>query len=159
MGRPKVTNPTAPCPGVPHVGYPLEVIDLRLLRDNPDVVRASQVARGDDPALVDQALDADSRRRSALTDFEQMRAEQKSLGKQVAQAKGDEKTALLAHTKQLAEGVKARQKDADDAEAQLKQVLFKISNVIEGAPPGGEDDYVVLREEGTIRDLDRKSVV
>ena len=129
------------------------MIDLRLLRDNPDVVRASQVARGDDPALVDQALDADSRRRSALTDFEQMRAEQKSLGKQVAQAKGDEKTALLAHTKQLAEGVKARQKDADDAEAQLKSVLYKISNVIAGAPPGGEDDYVVLREEGTIRDF------
>jgi seryl-tRNA synthetase len=129
------------------------VIDLRLLRDNPDVVRASQVARGDDPALVDQALDADSRRRSALTDFEQMRAEQKSLGKKVAQAQGEEKTALLAHTKQLAEGVKARQKDADDAEAQLKDVLYKISNVIEGAPPGGEDDYVVLREEGTIRDF------
>ncbi|MHA7134711.1 serine--tRNA ligase [Oerskovia turbata] len=129
------------------------MIDLRLLRDNPDVVRASQVARGDDPALVDQALDADSRRRSALTDFEQMRAEQKSLGKKVAQAKGDEKTALLAHTKQLAEGVKARQKDADDAEAQLKEILYKISNVIEGAPPGGEDDYVVLREEGVIRDF------
>ncbi|MEV7962453.1 serine--tRNA ligase [Oerskovia paurometabola] len=129
------------------------MIDLRLLRDNPDVVRASQVARGDDPALVDQALDADSRRRSALTDFEQMRAEQKSLGKKVAQAKGDEKTALLAHTKQLAEGVKARQKDADDAEAQLKSILYKISNVIEGAPPGGEDDYVVLREEGTVRDF------
>lgn len=129
------------------------VIDLRLLRDNPDVVRASQVARGDDPALVDQALDADSRRRSALTDFEQMRAEQKSLGKKVAQAQGEEKSALLAHTKQLAEGVKARQKDADDAEAQLKDVLYKISNVIEGAPPGGEDDYVVLREEGTIRDF------
>ncbi|MBM7495811.1 serine--tRNA ligase [Oerskovia paurometabola] len=129
------------------------MIDLRLLRDNPDVVRASQVARGDDPALVDQALDADSRRRSALTDFEQMRAEQKSLGKKVAQAKGDEKTALLAHTKQLADGVKARQKDADDAEAQLKSILYKISNVIEGAPPGGEDDYVVLREEGTVRDF------
>ena len=129
------------------------VIDLRLLRDNPDVVRASQVARGDDPALVDQALDADSRRRSALTDFEQMRAEQKSLGKKVAQATGEEKTALLAHTKQLAEGVKARQKDADDAEALLKTILYKISNVIEGAPPGGEDDYVVLREEGTIRDF------
>ncbi|WP_354508989.1 serine--tRNA ligase [Oerskovia enterophila] len=129
------------------------MIDLRLLRDNPDVVRASQVARGDDPALVDQALDADSRRRSALTDFEQMRAEQKSLGKKVAQAQGEEKTALLAHTKQLAEGVKARQKDADDAEAQLKDILYKISNVIEGAPPGGEDDYVVLREEGTIRDF------
>ena len=69
------------------------MIDLRVVRDNPDLVRASQVARGDDPALVDQVLDADSRRRSALTEFEQLRAEQKSLGKDVAQAQGDERTA------------------------------------------------------------------
>ena len=73
------------------------MIDLRLLREDPDLVRASQVARGDDPHLVDQVLDADARRRSALTEFETLRAEQKSLGKQVAQAQGDEKQALLAH--------------------------------------------------------------
>ncbi len=62
------------------------MIDLRLLREDPDVVRASQALRGDDPALVDQVLDADARRRSALTEFETLRAEQKALGKQVAQA-------------------------------------------------------------------------
>ena len=50
------------------------MIDLRLLRDNPDVVRASQVARGDDPDLVDAALDADARRRSSLSEFENLRA-------------------------------------------------------------------------------------
>ncbi len=130
------------------------MIDLRLLREDPDVVRASQLARGDDPALVDRALDADARRRSALTEFEQLRAEQKSLGKKVAQAAGEEKAALLAHSKQLAEGVKQRQRDADAAEAEVKAVLNQISNVIAGAPPGGEDDYVVLRTEGTIRDFE-----
>ncbi|MCF4120646.1 serine--tRNA ligase [Antribacter sp. KLBMP9083] len=129
------------------------MIDLRLLRDNPDVVRASQLARGDDPGLVDAVLDADARRRSSLAEFEQLRAEQKSLGKEVARAQGEEKQALLARTKHIAEEVKARQATADEADAQLKEILYSIANVIAGAPVGGEEDYVVLREEGTIRDF------
>jgi len=130
------------------------VIDLRLLREDPDVVRASQVARGDDPHLVDQVLDADARRRSALTDFETLRAEQKNLGKQVAQAQGDEKQALLSRGKQLAEQVKALQADADAAEALATELSRRISNVVEkGVPAGGEDDYVVLKHVGEGRDF------
>ena len=129
------------------------MIDLRVVRDNPDLVRASQVARGDDPALVDQVLDADSRRRSALTEFEQLRAEQKSLGKDVAKAQGDERTALLARTKTISEQVKALQAEADEADKTLTELSRRIANIVEGAPAGGEDDYVVLRTEGTIRDF------
>ncbi|WP_028046047.1 serine--tRNA ligase [Cellulomonas sp. URHE0023] len=128
------------------------MIDLRLLREDPDVVRASQVARGDDPHLVDQVLDADARRRSALTDFETLRAEQKSLGKQVAQAQGDEKQALLTRGKHLAEQVKALQADADAAETLATELSRRISNVVEdGVPAGGEDDYVVLKHVGERR--------
>ena len=133
------------------------MIDLRLLRDNPDVVRASQQARGDDPALVDAALDAAARRRSSLTDFETLRAEQKALGKQVAQASGDEKAALLTRTKHLAEQVKARQADASEAERELDELLYRIPNVVDGAPAGGEEDFVVLRHEGEIRDFAAES--
>ncbi|MFI2361701.1 serine--tRNA ligase [Promicromonospora sp. NPDC019610] len=129
------------------------MIDLRLLRDNPDVVRASQVARGDDPDLVDVALDADARRRSSLTEFENLRAEQKSLGKQVAQAQGDEKQALLARTKQLAQDVKQHQATAAEAEQELDRVLYSIANVIEGAPAGGEEDFIELKQVGTRRDF------
>lgn len=129
------------------------MIDLRLLRDNPDVVRASQVARGDDPDLVDAALDADARRRSSLAEFENLRAEQKSLGKKVAQAHGDEKQALLVHTKQLAQDVKSHQAAATEAEQELDRVLYSIANVIEGAPAGGEDDYIELKQVGTPRDF------
>ena len=125
------------------------MIDLRLLREDPDLVRASQTARGDDPHLVDQVLDADARRRSALTEFETLRAEQKSLGKQVAQAQGDEKQALLTRGKHLAEQVKALQADADAAETLATELSRKISNVVEdGVPAGGEDDYVVLKHVG-----------
>ena len=129
------------------------MIDLRLLRDNPDLVRESQHARGDNPALVDLVLDADARRRSALLDFENLRAEQKSLGKQVAQAQGEEKQALLARTKQLAADVKARQADATTAADELDELLYRISNVVEGAPVGGEEDYVVVKHVGTPRDF------
>lgn len=125
------------------------MIDLRLLREDPDLVRASQVARGDDPHLVDQVLDADARRRSALTDFETLRAEQKSLGKLVAQAQGEEKHALLTRTKHVSEQVKALQADAAAAEAVATELSRKISNIVEdGVPAGGEDDYVVLKHVG-----------
>jgi len=125
------------------------VIDLRLLREDPDLVRASQTARGDDPHLVDQVLDADARRRSALTEFETLRAEQKSLGKLVAKAQGDEKHALLTRGKHLAEQVKALQSDAEAAETVATELSRKISNIVEdGVPVGGEDDYVVLKHVG-----------
>ena len=130
------------------------MIDLRLLRDDPDAVRASQTARGDDPALVDVVLDADARRRAALTDFERLRAEQKSLGKRVAAAQGEDKQHLLSHAKSLAEQVKALQADSEAAAAVLDDAARRIANVIEpGVPVGGEDDYVVLRHEGTPRDF------
>ncbi|MEZ0446577.1 serine--tRNA ligase [Cellulomonas sp. ICMP 17802] len=131
------------------------MIDLRLLREDPDLVRASQVARGDDPHLVDQVLDADARRRSALTQFETLRAEQKSLGKLVAQAQGEEKQALLVRAKHVAETVKALQTDADAAEAHATELSRRISNIVEdGVPPGGEDDYVVLKYVGETREFD-----
>lgn len=130
------------------------MIDLRLLRENPDVVRASQRARGADPGLVDAVLDLDSRRRAALTAFESLRAEQKGLGKQVAAARGEEKAALLARAKELAEQVRAAQAEADALAAELDEVAYRIPNVVVlGVPEGGEEDYVVLREVGTARDL------
>ncbi|MGY4644651.1 serine--tRNA ligase [Cellulomonas sp. URHB0016] len=130
------------------------MIDLRLLREDPDRVRASQVARGDSPHLVDEVLDADARRRSALTEYEMLRAEQKAHGKKVAAAQGDEKQDLLAHGKRLAEQVKALQADAEAAEQKATDLSRRIGNVIEdGVPAGGEDDYVVLEHVGTPRDF------
>ncbi|MGO1317906.1 MAG: serine--tRNA ligase [Cellulomonadaceae bacterium] len=131
------------------------MIDLKLLRDQPDLVRASQRARGENPDLVDEAVAADDRRRAALVDFETLRAEQKAAGKQVAQAGSPEERAeLLTHSKQVAEQVKARQADADEAVRELDRVLRSISNVIvDGVPAGGEDDYVVRRTVGERRDF------
>lgn len=129
------------------------MIDLNVLRDNPDLVRTSQRLRGEDPELVDRAIDADARRRSSLAAFEAARAEQKVAGRGVASASAEERPTLLAHTKQLAEQVKAFQADAQAAAADLDELLGQIQNVVEGAPPGGEDDYIVVKHVGEIRDF------
>ncbi len=125
------------------------MIDLRQLRDNPDRVRASQRARGEDASLVDALLSLDERRRAAVSRFDTVRAEQKVLGKSVASAKGDERDALLARAKDLATEVKEAEAAQGALDAELRLVQLAISNVIEdGTPPGGEDDYVVLEEIG-----------
>ncbi|WP_460845053.1 serine--tRNA ligase [Phytohabitans suffuscus] len=131
------------------------MIDLRLLRDDPEAVRASQRLRGESESVVDQLLNADEERRTAMRSFESLRAEQKVLGKQVSQAKGEEKAALLARTKELSAEVKAAEAAANQAEQALRQAQLAVPNVVEqGAPGGGEDDFVVLREVGQKPDLD-----
>lgn len=130
------------------------MIDLRLLRDDPDAVRASQQARGEPESAVDDLLRADEKRRSAVQRFEALRAEQKQLSAQVPKAAGDERAALLARTKQLSAEVKAAETAVAEAERRLRQAHLAVPNVVEeGAPPGGEDDYVVLRHVGDKPDL------
>ena len=129
------------------------MIDIRLLRDQPDLVRASQRSRGEDEGLVDAILAADEARRASLTDFEAARAEQKAIGKDVARAQGDEKQAILARVKDLSARVKELDAAAGSAQVDLDTLMTKLGNVADGAPAGGEDDFVVLEEFGTPRDF------
>ncbi|MFT3660533.1 MAG: serine--tRNA ligase [Gordonia sp. (in: high G+C Gram-positive bacteria)] len=130
------------------------MIDLKIVRENPDLVRDSQRARGEDPALVDRLLEADATRRSAIVEADALRAEQKGLGKQVGKASGDEKAALLARGKELSELVKGAVAKQNDAERTFGELHRAISNVVaEQTPPGGEDDYVVLEHVGSPREI------
>ena len=130
------------------------MIDLKVLRDNPDAVKYSQKVRGEDPAIVDQLLIADSASRAAITEFETLRAEQNTLSKAVGSAKGDEKDALLENAKALANQVKAADAKRGEAEAKTNSLLLQIANLIDlKAPVGGEEDFVVIEEIGTPRDF------
>jgi seryl-tRNA synthetase len=125
------------------------VIDPLLLRENPDVVRNSQRARGSSVAVVDAAIEADTERRAAIGEFERLRAEQNAFGKQVAAAPKDEKKALVAQAQELAAAVKAAQQRVTDAEAAFTQTARQIQNiVVDGVPEGGEENFVTLREVG-----------
>jgi seryl-tRNA synthetase len=131
------------------------VIDPVLLRENPDVIRRSQEARGDSVELVDEAIQADIERRAAITAFEELRAEQNAFGKTVAQAPKDQKKELVAQAQQLAGRVKEAQAAANEADARFDQAVRGIGNpIIEGVPAGGEDDYVVLKTVGEIPSFD-----
>jgi seryl-tRNA synthetase len=130
------------------------VIDPRLLRDNPDLIRAAQAKRGLSADVVDQALAADEARRQAISTFESLRAEQKQLSKQIPQAQGDEKAALLEKTKALAVEVKAAEAAQTAAESAWRDAVMAIPNpAADEAPAGGEDDFVVLETVGTPRDF------
>ena len=130
------------------------MIDIKFLRENPDAVRASQKGRGEDVGVVDQVLASDELKRAAITEFEQLRAEQNLLSKSVGAAKGDEKAALLANSKELADKVKAADAKRAEIEAQANALAMVISNILDpDAPIGGEEDFVVIEHVGTPRDF------
>jgi len=126
------------------------VIDPQLLRDDPDLLKASQRARGDSESLVDDAVAADAARRAAITAFEELRAEQNAFGKTVAKAPKEEKAALVQQAQQLAGRVKEAQAASTEADAVSDAALRSLGNlVVEGVPSGGEENFVTLREVGT----------
>ena len=127
------------------------MIDPQLLRDSPDVVKASLRTRGADESLVDDALDADAARREAIAAFENLRAQQNAIGKDVAKASGVEKETLLATVKELAQQVKDASARVSEAEENSVRVLGALPNlVLEGVPAGGEENFVTLREVGDV---------
>ena len=126
------------------------MIDPQLLRDAPDLLKASQRARGDSESLVDDAVAADSARRAAISAFEALRAEQNAFGKTVAKAPKEEKAALVAEAQALAARVKEAQAASTEADAAFDRTIRSLGNpVIEGVPAGGEENFVTLREVGT----------
>jgi len=131
------------------------MIDVKLLRENPDLVRASQKARGESTSLVDEVLAADEVRRTAIVEFEALRAEQNTLSKSVGAAKGDEKSALLERAKTLSAQVKEAESKKSATEDAFKKLALGISNLVdERAPIGGEADFKVIEEIGKPRNFD-----
>ena len=130
------------------------MIDPKLLRTDPDLVRRSQEARGDSVELVDELVSADEARRSGIATFDRLRAEQKELGRLIPKAQGDEKAGLLARTKQLAAEVKAAQEQSEAAGERFNELIMQLGNiVIDGVPRGGEDDGLVIETVGVPRDF------
>src|SRR5262245_34438973 len=131
------------------------MIDPRILRDEPDRVRAAMAKRGLSDEVVDRAVKSDEARRAAIVEFEARRAEQKKLGKRIAQTQGEEKQELLARTKTLAAEVKQAESTQSAADDEWRSALMEIPNLAaDEAPAGGEDDFVVLETIGAPREFD-----
>ena len=126
------------------------MIDPNLLRENPEAIKASQRARGNDEAIVDEAAQADTTWRKKLQEYETLRAEQNAAAKLVGSASKEERPTLIAAGQVLADQVKAALEIANAAEARLNELMWKIENVVlEEVPAGGEENFKVLKEVGT----------
>ena len=131
------------------------MIDLRFVREHPDTVRASQRARGEDEGAVDTLLTADARRRAAALRFDTVRNEQKTIGRDIAKATGDAKQQLLTRGSELSALVKAAEASESEAEDFQRIAHLRIANVVEdGAPAGGEANFVVLEHVGQPKTYD-----
>ena len=125
------------------------MIDLKALREDPEPARQSQIARGADPELVDQILEADQARRDALHEFENKRAEQKSISRSIGKAAPEDRQKVLAHAKELAAEVKDLEARANEMRDKADALAKSIPNIIlPGVPAGGEESFEVLRFEG-----------
>ena len=126
------------------------MIDPNLLRENPEAIKASQRARGNDESIVDEAVNADATWRKKLQEFETLRAEQNAAAKLVGSASKEERPTLIAAGQVLADKVKAAQEIANAAEARLNELMWKIENVvITEVPAGGEENFKVIKEVGS----------
>ncbi len=125
------------------------VIDLRLLRDDPERARASQRTRGAGPETVDALLAADEARRAAVTRADGLRGESRAASQAVKQATKEDRPAVLERARALAAEVKQAEAAQAEAEQALRALHLGFPNLVEdGVPPGGEDDFVVVEEVG-----------
>jgi seryl-tRNA synthetase len=132
------------------------VLDLKLIRDNPDMVREALARRGPGFAdAVDRLLELDAERRSAITELDSLRAEQKRRGKEVAQAPPERRAEVLAGLKELSERVDRADGRVRQVEAELNDLLARVPNLPDpSVPPGGEEDSIELRRVDQVRDFD-----
>ena len=131
------------------------MIDPRLLRDEPDRIRAAQAKRGLSDEVVDRAVSADETRRAAIAEYERLRGEQKTLGKLIPKAAPEEKASLLEQTRELAGRVKAAEAAQTEAEDLWRTTLMEIPNLAsDESPAGGEEDYRVIETVGTKPEFD-----
>lgn len=86
--------------------------------------------------------------------FDELRNEQRSLGKLIPKASPEERTELLKKADQLKQNVKAAEAEQNEADEAAKTLLLQLGNIVhEDVPVGGEEDFTILETHGTIRDF------
>jgi seryl-tRNA synthetase len=127
------------------------MLDLKLVRGDPERVKAALAKRGPGAAdQVDGLLALDSRRRTLVTEVDRLRAEQKRRGREVVRTAPAERDQVLAGLKDLAAHLDQAEDRLREAEAELADLLARVPNLPDpSVPPGGEEDAVELRRWGT----------
>jgi seryl-tRNA synthetase len=125
------------------------MIDLRLARENPELVKSALARRGTEPR-IDELLEVDARRRDAQTRLDALRSRQRQIGKEVPRLEGDEKQKLLDELQGLKEEIRQLEAEEDQAAVTLTRLLVEVPNLPhESVPEGvGDESNVELRTWG-----------
>jgi seryl-tRNA synthetase len=132
------------------------VLDIRLIREEPGKVRQGLRNRNEDPAVIDEILRLDERRRTILVEKERLQARRNELSKQVPKAQADERAALIEESKGVGPRIAELDRETDEVDTQLRDTILGVPNIPnESVPVGkGEDDNVVVRTWGEPRKFD-----
>jgi seryl-tRNA synthetase len=141
------------------------VINPDFVRSNPQIVKDSQTARGENPAFVDSFLEQDQLWRNLTVEVDNLRAEQKTLSKEIGNLKGKQKSAPSATIDRELEGLTIKGTNLskkisslttkkDEVKIQADLAMGSISNLVQlEAPVGGEKDFKVIETIGKPRDF------
>ena len=128
------------------------MLDVKMVRSNPDEVRRALARRGDSTSSLDELLALEEERRRLLTDVESRRAARKRASDEIAVVKkgGGDAGQAIAAMRTLGDTIKERETSLAEVEERLKTMLLEIPNIpLPGVPDGGEENSVVLRNVGT----------
>jgi seryl-tRNA synthetase len=131
------------------------VLDIKLIRDAPDLVRQRLAARGSgDDNLLGELVALDEERRRLVAEVEMLKADRnrasKEIGGLIAQGNSEEATARKAHTRELGERIGALDRSVENVERAREQLLLRIPNLPHPTVPHGKSalDNVVIRTWG-----------
>ena len=132
------------------------MLSLQLIRESPKVVRESQRKRGEDMAIVEEVLALDGQWRTTLREVEELRAQRRAAGKEIANAGPQERQERIEALRQASEHIDALEGRLKEIQERLDALLLQLPNIPSPKVPegDGEGDNVVVRQEGGIRELD-----
>jgi seryl-tRNA synthetase len=138
-------------------------VGLQRLRDEPEVIRKGAIDKGEDPALIDRALEQDARRRTLLGEGDRLKAERNAASKQIGEAikggaspNGPEVADLKAASTAAGERISAIDAELATVEAEVEDLLLRIPNPADpDVPIGGEEANVTVRTWGDLLPVDQ----
>src|SRR3990172_2346798 len=132
------------------------MLDLKLVRDNPDAVREGLRKRGAEPALVDAVIEADRARRELVQSVEGLRAEQNRVSAEIPKLSGEEKTRRITEMREVSGRLKGLEPDLRAADDVLRTALLRLPNLPHPSVPAGVDpaDNIVVRTWGQRPEFD-----
>lgn len=133
------------------------MIDIKLLRENPDIIKASQRKRNLFPDVVDTILEFDAKWREAKQQADDLRSERNKLSLQINDLKKQNKDAsdLLGRAKEIPLQLKELEDKEDELNSKIKNLVLNLPNIVDKSVPIGDaSKNKVLKEYGSIPKYD-----